>query len=122
MNLFVAMLVTGFLLVQTGQAAIMTFVEPVIFLHRQPQAPHFLQREIERLDRPCLKAGEADVRINAALFHQLARRQCLFNALLGDVDIPPAGKAVFEIPLRLAMAKQDELWHLCVLTLVDDFP
>ena len=33
------------------------------------------------------------------------------NALVGKVDVPPAGKAVFHIPPRLAVAQQDEGRH-----------
>ena len=33
------------------------------------------------------------------------------GALLSNIDIPPAGEAVFEIPLRLAVTDEDELGH-----------
>ena len=111
MNLFVAMLLARFLLVEARQAAVMALVEPIVFLHRQPQPAHFLECEVKRLDRPRLDAGETGIRIDAAFFHQLSGGFCLFNALFGDIDIPPSGKAVFEIPLRLAVAKKDELRH-----------
>src|SRR3546814_4619856 len=48
---------------------------------------------------------------DALRLHQLARSDGLRYALFGDIDIPPAGEAVFEIPLRLAVADEDELGH-----------
>jgi hypothetical protein len=39
---------------------------------------------------------------------QLAALARLGLALGGQVDVDPAGEAVFEVPLALAVAKQDE--------------
>ena len=43
--------------------------------------------------------------------HQLAGQPRLLRALLGDVDVPPAGEAVLEVPGGLAVADQDEGRH-----------
>src|SRR3546814_9767890 len=44
----------------------------------------------------------------ALCLHQLARRPGLRRALFGDIDVPPAGETVLEIPLRLAVTDEDE--------------
>jgi hypothetical protein len=33
------------------------------------------------------------------------------SALFGHADIPPAGETVFKVPLRLAVADQDQAGH-----------
>ena len=53
----------------------------------------------------------------AAVLHQLSGRLGFLDTLFGDIDIPPAGEAVLEIPFRLAMAKQDQLGHRLSLIL-----
>jgi hypothetical protein len=45
------------------------------------------------------------------LAQQFARRDGLGHALVGQVDIPPAGEAVFQVPLALAVADEDQLGH-----------
>jgi hypothetical protein len=66
---------------------------------------------MQGLDRPRLEAGEADVEIEPARLHQLAGGDRLTLALLGEVDVPPAGEAVFEVPGRLTVADEDEARH-----------
>ena len=106
-DLLVAVLRRRLRLVETGEAAIMAFVEAPVLFDRQPQPAHRLQREIERLDRPRLQRGEGHVEIEALGRHQLARGARFGRALVGDVDVPPAGEAVFEVPGGLAVADQD---------------
>ena len=88
----------------------MALVQPPVLLDRQPQPPHRLEREVEGLDRPRLDAGEAEVEIEPARRHQLARQPRLLDALRGQVDVPPAGEAILEVPRRLAVADEDEAW------------
>jgi hypothetical protein len=111
MDLLVAVLIARFLLVETGESAIMALVQAIIFLHWKPEAAHFFECEVQGLDRPCLDTGKADIRVNASFFHQLPCGLGFFYTLLGNIDIPPAGETILEIPLRLAMTKQDELGH-----------
>src|SRR3546814_3174839 len=103
------MLRRGLRLVETGETAIVTLVEAPVLGHRQPQPPHRFEREVQCLDRPRLDRGEAGVGRDTLCLHQLARRPGLRRALFGDVDVPPAGEAVFEVPLRLAVTDEDEL-------------
>src|SRR3546814_17200041 len=86
-------------------------VQPPVLFDRQPEPVHRLQREVERLDRAGLVAGEAAIEIEPAISHQRARRHRLGSALFGHVDIPPAGKAVFQLPGALAVTDEDEKRH-----------
>src|SRR3546814_7410901 len=79
--------------------------------HRQPQPPHRVKRQVQRLDRTRLHRGKTGVGGDALCLHQLARRPGLRRALFGDIDVPPAGETVLEIPLRLAVTDEDELRH-----------
>ena len=95
-------------LVEPGQPAIVAFVEAPVLGLRDPQAARSLQRQMQRLDRAGLERGEGVGRQHALGLEQFARRGGLGHALRGQVDIPPAGEAVFEIPLALAVADEDE--------------
>ncbi len=98
LDLRVAMLGRRLRLVQAGQPAIVTLVQAPVLLHRQPQPPHFLQRQVQRLDRAGLERGIALVEIQPLGLHQLSRRPRFARALLGHVHVPPSGEAVFQIP------------------------
>jgi hypothetical protein len=89
----------------------MAFVEAPVLLDGQPQPPHRLEREMEGLDRARLQAGEAEVEVEPLRRHQLARAAGLLDALGGEVDVPPAGEAILEVPLRLAVPQEHERWH-----------
>jgi hypothetical protein len=78
---------------------------------RQPEPAPRLQRDVERLDRPGLERGEAEVEVEAFGGEQLAGQLGLLFALRGQADVPPAGEPVLEIPGGLAVAEQDELGH-----------
>src|SRR3954451_403097 len=67
-----------------------------------------MQREMQRADRPRQHAGEAAIELDALVAHQPARGARLDDALLAKVDIPPAGEAVLQVPLRLAVPQQDQ--------------
>src|SRR3546814_20034483 len=58
---------------------------------------HLLKREVERLDRARLQAGEAGVKVKPGIGEHAAGGTRLGGALFGDVDIPPAGEAVFKV-------------------------
>ena len=105
------MLGGGFGLVQPGQAAIMALVQPPVLVLGQPQAAHCLERQMQRLDRASLERSEGQRGQHALVLQQLSRSKSLGRALFGHVDIPPAGEAVLKIPLRLAVADQDQAGH-----------
>jgi hypothetical protein len=78
---------------------------------RKPQASHCFQRDVQRLDRACLQAGEAVVEIEAFDREQFARLAGFLLAKLRQIDVPPAGEAVLQVPGRLAVANEYELRH-----------
>src|SRR3546814_2089904 len=80
-----------------------TLFRSVLF-NRQPEPPHFLQRQIQRLDRAGLYRGEAAVEVETPFSHQFSCRAGFFRALFRHIDIPPASETVFQIPGGLAMA------------------
>ena len=77
----------------------MPLVQLPVLGHRHPQTPHRFKREIQRLDRARLNAGKGGVGRYTLCFHKFTRCPSLRRALFGNVYIPPAGKAVFKVPL-----------------------
>ncbi len=89
----------------------MALVQVPVLGDRQPQAVQLVKHQVQRADRAGQDAGEAAVELEPALFQQRSGRARLSDALVGEIDVPPAGEAVFEIPLRLAVTEQDERRH-----------
>ena len=87
----------------------MALVQPPVLLLGQPQPAHRLERDVQRPDRAGLDAGEAKVEVHAPGGEQFSRRLRFRLALRRQIDVPPAGESIFEIPGRLAVADQDEL-------------
>ena len=98
-------------LVEPGQPAIVALVQSPVLGHRQPQSVHRMQHEVERADRAGLDAGEAAIEIEPLFPDQRARRARFGNPGFGQVDIPPSGEAVLKVPLRLAVAEEDQSRH-----------
>jgi len=76
-------------------------------LHRDPHAVHFLQREPERLDGAAQDRGESQVEIVPFGLQEPATGPRLADAFFRQVDVGPAGKAVFAIPVGLAVTEQN---------------
>ena len=55
----------GLGLVEALQRAVVALVQAPVLLHRQPQAVHFLERDVERADRALEHRGIGDVEIEA---------------------------------------------------------
>ncbi len=66
---------------------------------------------MQRLDRARLEGGEGQVEVVALGLQHLARSLGLRLALLRQVHVPPAGEAVLQIPLGLAVTEEDEGGH-----------
>src|SRR3546814_19225401 len=113
------MLRGGLGLVEPGEPAIVTFIEAPVLGDGEPEAPHRFERQVQRLDRARLDRGEAGVGRYALRLHQLARGDRFGNALFGDIDIPPAGEAVFEIPLK---SEERRVGKECVSTFRSRWP
>ena len=89
----------------------MALIEAPVLLDRQPQPPHRLESEVQRLDRAGLEAGIALVEVETLGRHQFAGSFRFCDALLGQVDVPPSCEAIFEVPRGLTMADKDERRH-----------
>jgi hypothetical protein len=98
-------------LVQPGKPAVVTLVQAPVLGFGNPHAACRLEREVERADRTGLHGGEGERRKHALLAQQRAGSPCFGLALLSEIDIPPAGKTVLEVPLALAMADEDQARH-----------
>src|SRR5262249_19424735 len=67
-----------------------------------------IEHEVERMLRAHERRGESDVEAKALHLQPAPSRLRFLDAFLGQTDIAPAGKQVFQIPLALAMAHEDE--------------
>src|SRR4249919_620902 len=70
-----------------------------------------MQHQVEGADGAGLHAGEAAIEFEALVGQQASGAAGLGDALLAKVDVPPAGESILEVPLRLAVAQQDERRH-----------
>jgi hypothetical protein len=111
-HLLVAVLLGGFCLVQALQAAVVALVQAPGVHHGQPGAIEFVQRVPEGARGALQDAGVGHVEVVALGLEQPAGLLGLFHAGLGQVDVGPAGEAVFEVPGRFAVADQYQFVHV----------
>jgi hypothetical protein len=52
-----------------------------------------------------------DTDVDAGLLEEESSVRGLLLALVGQIDIFPAGEEIFGVPLRLAVAEEDEFRH-----------
>ena len=110
-NLLVAILRRGLRLVQALQRPVVTLVEPPRMLDGDPHQVQLIQRDPERADRPLQDRRERDVEREPLGLEQLSGLLGLGLALVGQIDIGPAGEEVFLVPDALAMTQEDKLDH-----------
>ena len=89
----------------------MALVEPPVPVHRDPQPAHLLQRQVQGPDGPGQHGGVGHVHAEARLGEERSGRAGLLFPLSGQIHVPPAGEAVLEVPLALAVAEQHERPH-----------
>jgi hypothetical protein len=111
-HLLVAVLLGGFGLVQALQAAVVALVQAPGMHHGQPGAVEFVQRVPQGAGGALEHAGVGHVEVVALGLEQPAGLLGLLHAGLGQVDVGPAGEAVFEIPGRFAVADQYQFVHV----------
>src|SRR5678815_4919883 len=70
-----------------------------------------MEHQVQRADRAGLHAGEAAVELEPLVGEHPAGSASLGDALFAEINVPPAGKAILKVPLRLAVAQQDEGRH-----------
>ena len=96
------------LLVLALERAVVALVEPPRPAHRDPVPVGRVEGEVRGVDRAPLHGGVHDVGEQPGLTHQLAAALGLGAALLGQVDVDPAGEEVLGVPVALAVAEQDQ--------------
>ena len=80
-------------------------------LHGDPHQIQLVERDPERANRPLQDGGERDVECEPLGLQQLAGPLRLGLALVGQVDVGPAGEEVLLVPDALAMTQEDKLDH-----------
>ncbi len=98
-------------LVQPGEAAVVPLVQPPVLGLGNPGLTRRVQRQPQGPYGAGQHRGEGAVELHACLGDQFAAATGFCLAGRGQVDVHPAGEAVLEIPLALAVAEQDECWH-----------
>mmetsp|Transcript_43698 Transcript_43698/g.103154 ORF Transcript_43698/g.103154 Transcript_43698/m.103154 type:complete len:210 (-) Transcript_43698:8-637(-) len=108
LHLLGAMLLDGLLLVQACEAAIHALVQAPSLGDRSVQLISALQRNVAGLDGALEEGSVARIQLEATLLNQSAGFLGLAKTLLRQVDIHPASETVGNIPLRLAVAREDQ--------------
>ena len=104
--------------IRTGEMALeaagqgeLALVEAIVLGDRDPALLGRIQRQIAGPDRAGLDRGEGLVDMQPLGGDQLAALPGLGLSRFGEVHVHPAGEAVFEVPLALAVAQQDQDRH-----------
>ena len=69
---------------------------------------HFLKHQVERVLRALQRRGVGDVEREALRLELAPGRARFGDALVGEVDIAPAGEQVVQVPFALAVAHEHE--------------
>jgi len=108
MNLFLAPLGAGIVLVETGEVTIVAFVERLILDRLEVRLADLVEHDLQRLLGALQVGGKCDVEIDAGLGQCLAAGLGFLDAERGQVRVLPAGEQIFEIPVALAVANEDK--------------
>ena len=73
-----------------------------------PVWPSLLQHEVERALRALERRGEGHIECEPLRLQLAAGLARFLDALLGQIDVAPAGEQVFQVPLALAVAHEHE--------------
>src|SRR5262245_37220296 len=106
-----AVLCRGFRLVQPLERAVMTLVQAPVLLDGNPKAIEPVECDVERSNGTLQQRCVGDVEVVLTFAQQSAGLGGFFAALVGQVDIGPAGEPVFLVPGALAVTEQDDLGH-----------
>ena len=108
-ELLLAVLLERLLLVLALQGAVVALVEAPGALDGDPVPVGRVERQARGGDGASLQRGVHDVRAAGRPHRmQLAAAHRLGPALLGQVDVDPAGEEVLGVPVALAVAEQDQ--------------
>ncbi|KAG1249599.1 hypothetical protein G6F65_019075 [Rhizopus arrhizus] len=110
-HLLVAVLGGGFSLVQALQGAVVALVQAPVHAHRGVHGVHGVQRDPQGTDGALEQRRIGQIEGVTLFLQQFAGLAGLFAAGFGQVDVRPAGEAVFQIPLAFAVAHQNKFMH-----------
>ena len=115
MDLLVAVLRRGLGLVQALQAAIVALVEPPARGLRQPHPVQAVEHDPQGSDRALEDGGERLVELDPLGPQELAGFLRLRQPGRRQVDVDPAGEAVLEVPVALAVSDHRQMRHVALL-------
>mmetsp|Transcript_14432 Transcript_14432/g.25392 ORF Transcript_14432/g.25392 Transcript_14432/m.25392 type:complete len:309 (-) Transcript_14432:14-940(-) len=113
LHLISAMLHNSLLFVQTSEAAVHTLVQAPGLVHGHKELFGALECDVAGLDGTLQIRSVADIELQSFSLQQLAGSLGLSKAFLREVDIDPASEDVGNIPLRLAVAREDQSGVRC---------
>jgi hypothetical protein len=114
MDLLLAPFLAGVVLVEAGEIAVVALVQRQILVNGDAALAHFFEHECRAgALRALQRRGEGDVEGDAARFQFLSGGARLGNALLGEIDVAPAGEEVLQIPLALAVTDEHQQTFHC---------
>ena len=108
MHLLLAPFFPGLVFVEAGEIAVVALVERLILEHGNIFLFHFLEHQIKRTLRAHERRGEGNIEAQPLRLKPAAGGARLADAVLGQIDVAPAGEQIFQIPLALAVAHEHE--------------
>ena len=80
-------------------------------MDRNPHEVHRVEHDPERADGALQHRRVRDVEDESLFLEHAGSALRLGDALFGQIDVGPSGKAVFLVPGALAVPQKNELWH-----------
>ena len=108
MDLLLAPFLPRVVLVEARQIAVVALVQRLVADSLQVALAELVEDDAAGLLGALEGGGEGDVESQAARLEFRAGGLCLGDALLGQVDVAPAGEQVLQIPFALAVAHEHE--------------
>ena len=98
-------------LVESLQHTVMLFVQPPALFDRDPVLVELVQHAVERFDGAFKVRSIGFVECETLFFQQFAGPVGFGDAFFGQVDVRPAGKAVFPVPGAFSVSEQNDFFH-----------
>src|ERR1019366_9356047 len=105
-HLLLAPFLARVVLVETDQLAVVALIERLVLEHGNFGLAQFLQHEVERALGADQRGGEGNVELDPLRLELAAGLARLGDALVGQVDIAPAGEQVLQVPVALAVTHE----------------
>lgn len=109
LHLINAVLFCGLGLVKPLKIAVMTFVQRRVLGDRNGAAPERAKNDAKGIART--QKARRECSVERKFLQRTRARGSVFPSLFGQRNVRPSRKAVFEIPLGLAVTKEDESAH-----------